>query len=183
MKPRHLNRFLTAAVFTMTACAQAASLTWDSDATYSNGSTDGAGTWNNALLNWNNGAADVAWPNSAADTAIFGAGGTAGTVTVSGTLNVGTINFNSGTTGDYTVTGGTLVGLGQINGGGASPTVASDIHNSGTLYIRGGGTVTIAGAGANTGNFNVDNATAVLSKSPGVNALTLKRKMGSVREA
>ncbi|MFO1522787.1 MAG: autotransporter-associated beta strand repeat-containing protein [Kiritimatiellia bacterium] len=131
---------------------QAATLTWDSDATFANGSTDGSGTWNTALLNWNNGAADVAWPNTTADIAVFGAGGTAGTVTVAGTVNVGTIRFNGGVTGGYLLTGGLLNGLGTISlgqGGVTSGTIESNITRAGALGLSSGtaaSTLTLSGA-------------------------------------
>lgn len=81
-------------------------LTWN--ATSSNaGPVDGSGTWNAANANWWNGSANQTW--TAGNTALFGNGGTPGTVTASGTLSAGGITFapSTGSSG-YTLTGGTL---------------------------------------------------------------------------
>jgi hypothetical protein len=68
-------------------------------------SQGGAGTWDTTILNWDKGAEPhVAWNNSNADNAIFG--GTPGTVTVSGTIEVGNLHFANN--GGYLIDGGTL---------------------------------------------------------------------------
>ncbi len=181
--------------------AKAATLTWDSDATFANGSTDGSGTWDTATANWNNGAADVAWPNLVADTAVFGNGGTAGTVTVSGTVNVGALTFNTGTAGNYTVSGGTLNGLGTITNSmtTGTTTISSDITRAGGLTVNGptssstvlngqlnvtslvigsvgSKTVTLGGTAANiTGNVSIDS-----SQAANVSTLILGKTSGTV---
>ena len=65
----------------------------------------GSGTWNTAGIVWANGACCQTWNNAASprNNALFG--GTAGTVTVSGTINLHSLSF---TVGGYTLTGGTL---------------------------------------------------------------------------
>ncbi len=83
--------------------ASAATLTFDANTAIA-GAQDGSGTWSTTAQNWYNGTADVVWPNTT-DTAIFGVGGTSGTVTVSGTVNAAAITFNQG---GYTLSGGTV---------------------------------------------------------------------------
>lgn len=201
MKPSRFNRFCVLTTCAAAAYGNAASLTWDSDATFANGSTDGSGTWDTSIANWNNGAADVAWPNLVADTAVFGAGGTPGTVTVSGTVNVGALTFNAGTTGNYTISGGTLNGVGTITNNMASgtTTVSSNITRAGGLTVNGptsssttlsgqlnvtglvigatgSKTVTLSGAGANiTGNVTIDSA-----QVSNVSTLILGKTAGTV---
>ena len=98
--------------------SQAASVTWDSD-TVTTGIQDGAGTWDTSTATWWNGTADVAWPNTTADTAVLGgASGAAGTVSVSGTVTLNKIQFNAVGSGNYTISGGTL------DFGGSSPSMA-----------------------------------------------------------
>ena len=51
--------------------------------TWGTGGNGGTGTWNTSNLNWFNGTSDIAWPTSG--TATFA--GTAGTVTISGSVD------------------------------------------------------------------------------------------------
>lgn len=95
--------------------AQAASLSWDGgDATFG-GTSGGTGIWDsNTTTNWSNAASEQAWTDTTGvDTAAFG--GTAGTVTVSGTVTANKLQLNL--TG-YTLTGGT------VSLSGTTPTVA-----------------------------------------------------------
>jgi len=134
----------------MAGTAGAAGFTWDSDGTFANGNQDGAGTWSAANANWNNGAADVVWPNSAGndDAATFGAGsGAAGTVTVSGSVNVNAVSFNAPGSGNYTIGGTTLT----LNGttptitvaSGLSPTINTALAGSSGFAKNGTGTLTL----------------------------------------
>ena len=54
--------------------AHAATLTWDADPGTA-GIQDGAGTWDTTTNNWYDGANNVLWPNTTADEAILGDGG------------------------------------------------------------------------------------------------------------
>lgn len=91
--------------------ARGASINWDiTPGTIGSGDstiTGGTGAWNLLNGNWSvdGGVTDFAWSNviNAFDTAVFG--GTAGTVTVSGPIDLGGITFSSA---GYTVTGSTL---------------------------------------------------------------------------
>ena len=87
---------------------------------------------------WTNGAVPV-------NDAVFG--GTAGTVTVSGTINVHHINFN--TTG-YNFTGGTLSLQGVTPtitaNGGVTATIASVFAGTAGLGKAGAGTIVLTGS-------------------------------------
>lgn len=88
-------------------------LTWDKDPATA-GIQDGAGTWNNqSNTNWMTGGTNVKWNNADLnDIAVFGAGGAAGAITVSGTINAGGLTFNAisnSASAAYTFTGGSLV--------------------------------------------------------------------------
>lgn len=101
--------------------APAQSLQWDANGEGSE-VTDGAGTWNTTNTNWWNGSTNVSWDNAANNIAIFGNGGDMGlatgssTVTVSGIVNAGGLEFNplanmiSSTTSSraYVLSGGTI---------------------------------------------------------------------------
>ena len=79
--------------------ADAATLTWDSDAATTAAVVDGAGQWNGAG-NWFDGTNNVNWAN-ASDAVFGGASGTPGTVTVSGSaVSPNTVTFN---VGGYTI--------------------------------------------------------------------------------
>jgi hypothetical protein len=139
-----------------------ANLTWDVNGAAA--STGGAGTWNTATPIWFNGTSFVPWTNGSFNNAIFG--GTAGTVTVSATIDVHNITFN---TAGYTLAGvtPTIVGAGTINSviagtagltaGGTTATVTLSAANTftGPLIIVNGngnnlitGTVTLAPGGS-----------------------------------
>lgn len=91
--------------------AQAALFVWDANNT-SDGAQDGAGTWTATGGNWydeTNTLQNQPWSNSAGNTAVFGAGGTAGTVTVSGTVNTNGLIFRATSMNPaYTLSGGTI---------------------------------------------------------------------------
>jgi fibronectin-binding autotransporter adhesin len=158
------RRFLALAVAAAGAglaarSAVAAVVAYDSDANAANGATDGTGLWNTTTANWYNAstATDVFFPGTYADTAVFGAGGTAGTVTV-GTVSTGNIAFNA-VTGSYTLTGGTISLLNASSAApyinlssGVSATINSNLTGTDGLNINtSGGTLTLGGAGVTTG--------------------------------
>jgi autotransporter-associated beta strand protein len=121
--------------------AWGASVTWDPANNLAG--SDGSGTWSTGVANWASGGSDAGWVNG--DSAIFGSGGTAGTVSVSGAVNVADIFFGL-TTGNYTVSDGTI-------GFGATGTITTNSSAAITSILSGSGTVlTKAGAGTLTVN-------------------------------
>ena len=150
---------------------EAAVLTWDPSGVGQY--TDGGGTWDSASSLWwdgNNGDADVAWPNTTGDTAIFGAGagaGPAGTVTVNGTVTANALIFNAAGTGEYTLNGGTICLGGvspSITTNAPSATITSTLSGSNGLTVAGNGMLTVTTANLNyTGNTTINGGTLTLS--------------------
>lgn len=104
------------------------------DLTWGSGGAGGAGTWNDANINWWNGTTDVAWDSTGA---IFG--GTAGTVAVSGTQNVTSLTLN---TPFYVLQGGVINFTGgspTLGGTGNGQTISSVLQSANGLTISGGG--------------------------------------------
>ena len=130
----------------------------------------GSGTWDLSSSNWWTGASTT-WANSAADTAVFGAGGTAGTVTIAGVMDVGQINFNSVASGSYLLTGGTRNGLANIYIGQSGVTIStinSAITTSGALQLHSstaGSSLNLGGAITATSMQLFDYGTYTLSGS------------------
>jgi len=97
----------------MPSPAHGATFVWDVTPGTS-GAQDGGGTWTDAAGNWldeTNSTPDQPWSNSAGNTAVFGAGGTGGTVNVSGTVNANGLIFRAVSTvtpTSYTLTGGKI---------------------------------------------------------------------------
>jgi autotransporter-associated beta strand protein len=90
--------------------AQGATFVWDVT-TGTTGAQDGTGTWTDGGGNWfdeTNSLQNQVWSNPAGNTAAFGAGGSGGTVTVSGTVNTNGLIFRAVTPTSYTLTGGTI---------------------------------------------------------------------------
>ncbi|QIF03201.1 autotransporter-associated beta strand repeat-containing protein [Roseimicrobium sp. ORNL1] len=110
---RHLPLVATALLIHGSAIqsVMGANLVWD---TVTGNSTveDGIGTWTGTGGNWYNETTptqDQPWSNSAGHIAVFGAGGTPGTVTVSGTVNANGLIFRDVAAGtSYTLQGGTI---------------------------------------------------------------------------
>ena len=152
-----------------------AQVTWDSSFSTS-GPQDGAGTWSTLAsgTNWWNGTTNVAWPSG--NIATFGAGGTAGTVTVSGSVNAGGLTFGSLASGNYTLSSGTI---GLTTGGTISlvngATINSVLTGSNISFMNNSGTNTITLGGANrlTGTiaFRSPSPSTVLNFGSGTSAL------------
>jgi fibronectin-binding autotransporter adhesin len=157
---------LTAAGWLAAVAMAQGQVTWDSSFS-TTGPQDGSGTWSTSAsgTNWWDGTTNVVWPNISSSTAVFGAGGTAGTVTVSGSVTAGGITFApiaSWNSTRYTITGGTI-GLGSnatilVTGSSGSqfdgPTfssnlVASNLTISSTGPYASNGSVGFALAGTN----------------------------------
>jgi len=112
----------------------------------SGAATDGSETWNTTTANWV-GAGDVhtIWNNANGDTAVFGAGGTAGTVTISsGGVTVGGLTFNATlANGTYVLAGGPLTLTG-------TPVFQADTHATMNVAITGTAGFTKTGTGTLT---------------------------------
>jgi autotransporter-associated beta strand protein len=124
-------------------------LDYDAD-TLIPGAQDGAGEgWNTVSTNLWNGAANLAWPNTANDVIRFGVGsGAAGTVTV-GTVNANGLVFDLPGSGTYTLAGGV------ITLAGANPTITTHTNATVSSTLAGSAGLTKAGLGALTvGNAN-----------------------------
>jgi hypothetical protein len=115
---------ISAALFSVVP-ARAASLSWDSDATFANGSTDGPGSWNTTTANWNNGAANVAWVNANNDSAVFGNGGVGGTSPATVTLGTG-ITTNGLTFNTSSLASSYILSTNTLTFAGATPTITTN---------------------------------------------------------
>ena len=136
-------------------------LYWDADGGATT-ATGGTGTWATGTSLWRLGSSTgtlQAYDNTSPSSITAQFGGTAGTVTVSGTLNVGSLTF--GTTG-YTLTGGTLnlvpstsPFVYRTNGG--TTTINSTITSAGGTQIQktGAGTLVIGTGGGGTSSGSV----------------------------
>lgn len=140
--------------------ADAATYYWDPDADPTANTVDGtglggSGIWNSTNLNWWDGlSADVAWPGSAADLAVFA--GASGTVTLSGTIQAGSLQFASDR---YALTGGTIVlgGAATIDvAAGSRANVLSDIGGTAGLVKTGAGTLNLGLLNSYAGNTTVN---------------------------
>jgi fibronectin-binding autotransporter adhesin len=142
----------------------AASLTWD--ITDSNDQTinDGASTWNTSNMFWNDATlnnANVAWDNTlnATDTAVFGAGGAGGTITVGEAISLAGLTFNE-VTAAYTLIDGSLTAPGgtltiQNNDTGADRRLSTGASIGSVL--TGSMNVVFSGSGDNVGLTNAAN--------------------------
>ena len=134
------------------AAANAATLTWDTNTAVA-AAQDGGGLWTNGLpaTNWWNGAANTNWNSATPDNAVFGAGGTAGTVTLPGPVSVGNITFTNVGSGNYVIQSNTLslVGTPTIDVL-AGATINSSLAGSGFVKTN-AATLTLGGANTYTG--------------------------------
>jgi fibronectin-binding autotransporter adhesin len=159
--------------------ARAATYYWDADGAVALNALDGtglggAGNWDNVLLNWWNGlSADVAWPNTTADTAIFA--GTPGLVTLTAPISANALRFDAGfslnATGANALTlGGVLPSISVTNSG-QLVTVDAPIALSSSAVFGGAGNLKLNGivSGALFGFTKVGAGTVTLS---GANTFT-----------
>ena len=122
------------------------------------GPVDGGGTWGDANKWWN-GTAVATWSDN--NDAIFGAGtGSAGTVTISGSVTPKSLWFTGTGSGNYSITEGTL------DFGGATRIVHTDINATiqsaiinGGLIKQGAATLTLSGNNTYSGMTTVSSGT------------------------
>lgn len=140
--------------------AQAATLYWDGDADATGNLVDGtslggAGTWDTTTLNWWDGiSADVAWPDSPADSAVFS--GSGGLVTLGVPIQAGTVQFDSD---GYTLSGSTLTLGGSATikvAAGSQAGVLSDIAGTAGLTKTGAGTLNLGLLNSYTGDTTIN---------------------------
>jgi autotransporter-associated beta strand protein len=125
------------------------------------GPVDGSGTWTD-VGKWWNGAAVATWADG--NDAIFGAGGTAGTVTVSGTVAPKSLWFQATGSGNYSLTGGTidLGGAFRVVQTNVNASIISSLTNGG-LIKQGGGTLSLTSTGTSGTPVNTFTAGTVIS--------------------
>ena len=141
--------------------------------------SDGSGNFDPTTGNFYNvsGGLVGAFGNTSSDTALFGVGGTAGTVTV-GTVTAGALQFNA-TIGSYVLNGGTITlgapgtpGVISLNAasGSLTPTINSVLAGTSGLLVQGNNvqnnsqglsTLTLGGANTYTGVTNISGGVAV----------------------
>ncbi|TPJ75080.1 autotransporter-associated beta strand repeat-containing protein, partial [Mesorhizobium sp. B2-7-1] len=128
----------------------------------------GIGSWNTSSPFWNessngvSGPMDV-WNNAAGDNAIFD--GTAGAVTLGGSISAGSLTFN---VGGYSIGGGTLTLAGAtptVSVAAGTATINSIIAGNAGLTKLGSGTLTLGGANTFVGDVNVNGGTLSLAGS------------------
>jgi arabinogalactan endo-1,4-beta-galactosidase len=118
------------------------------------GPTNGSGSWS-TTGNWNPGVL----PDST-NNAVFGASGVAGTVNVTGSVNVGSITFNTATSGNHLITGGSLnLGVGTITVDTSIAAIASIITGSAGLTKNGTGLLFLYNSNSYTGNTKINGGT------------------------
>ena len=173
-----ISFFLTALMLTWQVGQplHAANLYWDADATSAGNLIDGtnlggSGTWDTTTANWWNTSALGAWPNTAADVAIFSgpfaALPTSNTVTLSGALTANQLRFNRS---GYILSGGSLSlsgsGAGLYTQMGELATIDSVVAGSDGLYKSGGGAVRLTNpANSYTGTTTIAGGSLIIDSA------------------
>jgi autotransporter-associated beta strand protein len=156
---RHLIPLVAAAVVVLaTASPAAAQLVWGTSG------AGGSGTWITGSANWWNGSTNVVWTSGNSGTFA----GTAGTVTVSGSVQAGSLAFN---TSGYSITGGTIglaSGTSVMSIGSGSVTISSILSGAGALQKTGGGLLTLNGANSYSGGTRISGGTVSVGNGSGL---------------
>jgi RHS repeat-associated protein len=152
------------------------SLYWDPNQTCSE-SGGGSGTWDSSDSFWYDpiSTSDVPWNNDGDHVAVFG-GETAGPVTISNTMTIAAIQFETsgyviqtGQGGGSLQLAGTLPSI-EVDGGTA--TIASQIGGSGGLTKTGPGTLVLSNNSNNSNNYSggtsVQNGTLAIGANNGL---------------
>lgn len=148
-----------------TSC-HAADLLWN-PAALTNGASDGSGTWSAWGTNWWDGSAVTNWTSSRPDSATFGAGGNAGTVTLGAPVGVSNIMFAAVSNGSYLIRSSTLI----LD----SPSTITVISNAtissslagGRLIKMGAGTLTLSAVNSFSEGTVVNEGTLLTSTGSG----------------
>ena len=179
---KHTMMFAVVAGLVFAAAPAGAQLTYQWDAVAGGDAVvdDGSGTWQVGVGNWQDTTTPLVDQNWAdGNDALFGggSGGTAGTVTVSGTVTANYLTLDDPAAGSYTFTGGTIVADRVIKNGAATATLGGivnlgtvgagqqgwRIHNGGTLNITGNVTAADGNNGELTNNAGALNITGTFS--------------------
>jgi len=156
--------------------ASATTYYWDNNGT-TNGFGTAAGTWavpttGNSSQGWSTSATGILLPGNVTtattDSLNFGtasAGLSAGTITVSGTVNAANVTFGAAS-GAITLSGGTIA-MGSTTGtfttNNSSDSINSILTGSNGLTKSGTGTLTLTGANTFTGTVTINSGTLVAS--------------------
>ena len=181
-----------AAIGILLAGSAAAQTTYTWDPGQTGTGSDGGGTWDTQPF-WASGGSDLTWSDS--NDAVFGYGtGAAGPVSISNVVAPHSITFNPAGSETYVISGGSInlynastsivanavatISSPLVGSGGLTMSGAGALTLSGQLSFAGpltasGGTLTLAGAAANTyaGTTTLTNGYLFLAKSPGTNAI------------
>lgn len=159
---RRLAALWGAAAAVWVGSVSAETYTWSTGT--AGAAVDGSGAWNTSAANWV-GAGDVhtAWNNAGGDTAAFGAGGTAGTVTAASGLTLGGLLFNAGVAGTYTLNGASLALTGTpFFTANANATVSNALTGPVGFTKSGSGALTLTSSQSSlTGNVTVAQGTLI----------------------
>lgn len=142
-------------------------LTWDNTA--NNGViNNGSGTWSTSTATWLNipNGTNLNWIS--ARSAVFGGNpgiGTAGTVTVSGTITVKSITFNPTPGGNFLIRSGALQLSGGIIAVNQDATISSTLQGGGKFIKNGDAKLTLTGNNTFTGDITVSEGGIYLGSS------------------
>ena len=149
--------------FTSPAGAQV-NYQWDPGQTKTG--SDGSSNWDSGT-NWANASSDLAWSDG--NNALFGYGGTAGTVTIGNMVAPNSITFNAAGSGNYLVTGGSInlpnTTAMVITATNAGATISSAMVGAGSGGLTTYGNLTLNGNLSFTGGLTVNNGTVTLTGS------------------
>lgn len=169
-------RLMAAALLATQARAANTSFTWDSSGANPTSPVDGDGNWDTTTdANWSNGTNDVTWPAiGTSNTAVFGSGGTAGTVTITSPVAASDLTFNAVSSGDYTIAasgvgGLTLNGSATITVNSGNPTISAPISGLFGLTLTGGGMLTLAGSNSYSGQTVLQSGRLAIASDAAVN--------------
>jgi len=160
----------------------AANLTWDTTIAANSSISEGAGTWNTGAGNWNNGSTSSGINFANGDNVTIGGGssGTAGLITLGGTVSPGNITFNTPSSGAYDIGVGSTPAV-FMSGG----TITANSTQTPKFFARLDGSFTLAGTRtiSLTSNGNQTAANTVTINSGATLALGSNSSAGSVGAA